>query len=100
MSLSDLEDFPILMHWGRDERKKQIALGCPNRIPGSIIASHEKQAQKNHYQTLKRLAERGGLSPSEAVAVIEDREWRRMSDEDSIARLNQLLSADSKEISK
>lgn len=43
-------------------------------IPWWIIAPHEKQAIKNHGgQTLERLAERGGLSPSEALAVLEDR---------------------------
>jgi hypothetical protein len=42
-------------------------------IPWALIAPHEKQAQRNHYQTLERLAERGGLSAREALAVIEDR---------------------------
>lgn len=45
-------------------------------IPWGLIAPHEKQALKNHGQTLKRLAERGGLSFCEALAVLEDRQWR------------------------
>ncbi len=45
-------------------------------IPWWIIAPHEKQALRNHGgQTLERLAERGGLGPSEALAVLEDREF-------------------------
>ena len=44
-------------------------LGGP-KVPWSLIAPYEAQAQKNHYQTLKRLAERGGLSISEAMAVM------------------------------
>lgn len=37
----------------------------------------ERQAQCNHGQTLDRLAERGGLSPCEALAIAERREWKR-----------------------
>lgn len=44
-------------------------------IPTDVISSHEKQAWKNHGQTLGRLAERGGLSASEAVAVIRDQHY-------------------------
>ena len=44
-------------------------------IPWSLIAPHEKQAQANHGQSLKRLAERGGLSAAEALCIIEDRKW-------------------------
>ena len=46
-------------------------------IPWWFIASHEAQAKLNHDQTLERLAERGGLSPTEALAVLEDRRFSR-----------------------
>jgi hypothetical protein len=49
-------------------------------IPWGLIAPHEAQAQRNHGQSLKRLAERGGLSASEAVAVLENRPWQPMAD--------------------
>lgn len=40
-------------------------------IPWELIAPHEAQAVKNHGgQTLQRLAERGGLSPCEALCAI------------------------------
>lgn len=42
-------------------------------IPWSFIQYHEDQALKNHGQTLHRLAERGGLCWSEALAVLTDR---------------------------
>lgn len=87
------EDFPILFSWQSEIRKKELALGCPKTIPFSLLAPHEKQAQHNHGQTLKRLAERGGLSPDEAVAVLEDREWHRMAKEESISRLNELVTS-------
>ena len=40
-----------------------------------MIAPHEAQAQHNHKQSLERLAQRGGLSPDEALAVIENRKY-------------------------
>jgi len=46
-------------------------------VPWSILAPHEAQAQRNHSQTLRTLANRGGLSSCEALAIIEDRSWRK-----------------------
>lgn len=43
------------------------------QIPFAMIAPHNQQAVRNHSQDLLRLAERGGLSPEEACAVLEDR---------------------------
>lgn len=48
-------------------------------IPWNLIKPFEAQAKKNHGgQSLARLAERGGLSASEALAILEDREWHMM----------------------
>ena len=61
------EKFPIM-------GDKQIS-----SIPWALIAPHEKRAMDNHgQQTLKRLAERGGLSTCEACAVLENRPWHKM----------------------
>lgn len=49
-------------------------------VPMDFVEPHEQQAQRNHSQSLKRLAERGGLSPCELLAVIEDRDWRKIGD--------------------
>lgn len=67
-------------------------LGEPLSIPWVAIAPHAAQAQRNHSQTLERLAERGGLSACEAVAVIEDRPWHRMTE--PAARLKQLVASE------
>lgn len=64
-----MKTFPIMRVRG-EEQAKDFAV---ETIPFALIAPHERQAQKNHRQTLARLAERGGLSPSEALAVLEDR---------------------------
>lgn len=51
-----------------------------------------RQAQVNHGQTLERLAERGGLSPCEAVALAERRRWHRMSAEQAFDQLTFLAN--------
>lgn len=64
----------------RSERRWRMRrfpiMGGPS-IPWEIIAPHNAQAIANHDQNLERLAERGGLSPLEAICVLEDRKWRR-----------------------
>lgn len=40
-------------------------------IPWSVIAPFEKQAQRQHSQTLERLAQRGGLSVCEVISILE-----------------------------
>lgn len=49
-------------------------------IPWDMIESQECQAIDNHDQSLSRLAERGGLCPSEALAVLDGRKWKRMNE--------------------
>lgn len=58
-------------------------LASKESIPWEVIAAHEKQAMENHGQTIKRLAERGGLDWTEALAVLEDRRYTKMNVEDA-----------------
>lgn len=58
--ISRMKEFPIMTKNGKEY------------IPYDIIKPHEEQALKNHYQTLDRLAARGGLSWAEAYAVLTD----------------------------
>ena len=52
-------------------------------VPWEVMAPHESMAQKNHSQSLARLAERGGLEAGEAwcivnglhVGIIEKGQW-------------------------
>lgn len=46
-----------------------------SEIPWDMIAPHEAQARSNHYQSLERLAQRGGLSASEAIQILEGRSF-------------------------
>jgi hypothetical protein len=84
----DARTFPIQRPW---ERSRMIA--CPSSIPWSLIEPHAKQAQRNHDQTLERLAERGGLSPSEAIAVLADRQWTSIELTESVRQLTALVDS-------
>jgi hypothetical protein len=44
-------------------------------IPWEAIEPHRAQAYRNHYQTLERLAKRGGLSYFEVYCVLNDIPW-------------------------
>ena len=59
---------------------------CPSSIPWDIIAGHEEQAYHNHGQSLELLASRGGLSPCEAVAILEDRGWVKERDREVVCK--------------
>lgn len=67
-------------------------MGGPS-IPWAMIAPYERQALRNHNQTLERLAERGGLSPMEAMAVFDGHRLRPPYEAEAAAlgRLRQLL---------
>lgn len=64
-----LERFPLLTD--HDERRRYPH--WPVSVPWDLIAPHEAQAMRNHgNQTLRRLAQRGGLDPVEMYAVLTD----------------------------
>ena len=64
--------FPVLL---REQRS--IWPGVPDSIPWEAISPHEQQARANHGQSLEMLAQRGGLSPYELLAVLRDHAfWR------------------------
>lgn len=69
-----MDVFPILWPHDYKIRRSLEAVNCPRNISWSLIEPHEEQANRNHGQTLERLAERGGLSVYEAVAVLNDKD--------------------------
>ena len=72
--------FPVLL----SNRYDSEGLAC---VPLALVLPHEAQAQSNHGQSLRRLAERGGLSPAELAAVLEDRPFARMTVHDAWAAI-------------
>lgn len=77
--------FPIL--GTKEDLERYAKLGLPSSVPFALIGSRAQRCMTNHFQTPQRLAERGGLSPGEMTAIIEDRPWHKMTEEDSISRL-------------
>lgn len=68
--------------------------GAPGYVPWSLVEPFGAHAQRNHQQSLERLAERGGLAVCELVAVLEGRNWHKMTDADALTALNRFLSPD------
>ena len=63
-------------------------------IPRAMIFTHNPQCQLNHGCSLDEMETRhGGLTPEEAMAVMEDREFVRMPLSVARRRLQELSSA-------
>lgn len=69
-------------------------------LPWPIIVPHAIQAQINHNQSLKRLAERGGLSPCEMLAVLEDRPWQKMDTAEAIGKIGSIIRDNTERLRK
>ena len=81
--------FPVQEGYGipRTER-------IPNHIKSiawALIVGHDKQAHRNHSQSLAVLASRGGCSPCEVLAIIEDRSWHKMDKWEAHKQLEGML---------
>jgi len=53
----------------------------PVSVAWDLVKDHEQQAALNHSQSLKRLAQRGGLSPAELWCVVHDKDLQAMRNE-------------------
>lgn len=61
-----------------------ILNGGGAKIDYQLVEDHGGQARDNHGQTVKRLAERGGLSWCELHAVLHNRKWEKMDSNDAM----------------
>lgn len=94
MQPEPLKRFPVLpSQGGRAEREMRERMNCPTSVPWAMLAPHEAQALSNHDQTLRRLAERGGLSPMEMICILEDRRWEPWEPAWAITKLKELVAA-------
>jgi hypothetical protein len=93
--LTEARMFPVLWQGDRAFIASLEARKCPRLVPWAFVAPHEERAQRNHSQSLERLAERGGLSPTELLAVVTDRDWTqvRLGDVNALPELLGLLAA-------
>jgi len=62
-------------------------------VPWAMLEEHRAQARANHGgRELEDIAVfKGGLTPCEAVAILEDREWERMPFTAATLRLRELV---------
>ncbi len=77
--MTDVRKFPIMVDGGTKGP-------CPSAIPWEAIAPYEGMALENHQQSLKRLAERGGLGPVEAYFIMHGRTWKNVKVTDELER--------------
>lgn len=47
-------------------------------VPWEVMVPHESRCQKNHGQSIKRIAERGGFSSGEAYCIVNNLDWYEM----------------------
>ena len=65
--------------YGSESREMRKRYGdLPDYVPWDLVVPHEKQAIRNHDQTLEKLNERGGLDPRELYAVCHSMSWREV----------------------
>ncbi len=66
-------------------RKQFPILGTPGvTVDWQLVHDHGRRAKANHFQTVERLAERGGLSWGELHAVLHNRAWQMMDENTAI----------------
>ncbi len=88
--MSGARVFPILRDTYRARHRDRL-----RSIPWGLISPHEAQAKQNHNQTLERLAQRGGLSAREAMAVLSGDSWSAWGDvsaEEAERQLGELVA--------
>ncbi|MFA7301886.1 MAG: hypothetical protein WC069_06270 [Candidatus Shapirobacteria bacterium] len=63
-------------------------------IPWAMIASHDAQAMANHCgQNLEKLQSRAGVSYCEALAILDDRKWHPMDENEAHDELKRRVDA-------
>lgn len=74
------EHMPIVRPRGRKWGPSPLSEhpDCPSRLPFALFATKQARSRcnLNHGQTPERLAERGGLGPGEAAAILCDLDAR------------------------
>ncbi len=85
----------------RDEGERMFPLmavkgfdGAPRGVPFRLVDAHAIRCLRNHDQSPQRLAERGGLSPAELLAVLTDQHWKetiKMPAADVLSHLSAIL---------
>jgi hypothetical protein len=65
-------------------RSFPILKGEGAKIDYQLVSDHAEQVRSNHYQSVERLAERGGLSWCELYAVLHNRKWEKIDNNEAM----------------
>lgn len=86
-------NFPIMPEFNRPkwDRREENEYLPQMFIPWEMIAPHEAQSKINHQQSLERIAQRGGFSRCEAIAILEDRQWTSIDVETADRQLKEMV---------
>lgn len=63
-----MRTFPVL-------RDRKTRADVPRSVPWAFVEPHAARIKLNHYQTMQRMSERGGLSAVEFWFVLSDVHW-------------------------
>ena len=75
MTENNDRQFPVLFQCHSLQQERKLRAAMPPSVPWALVAEHEAQCQRNHQQSVQRLAKRGGLSPAELLCVLRDEQF-------------------------
>lgn len=75
----------------RERTPDRMTPGEVPQVPYDLVDQHAEQCQRNHYQTPKRLLERGGLDITELAAVLMNRPWKMMTEQEALVEVNRCI---------
>ncbi len=78
-SVTLLSDMRIMQPSHENDRTLKGREVRVHSLPRELFVDvHERQAERNHGQTLRRLNERGGIDATEAIAILSCQSWQDM----------------------
>lgn len=86
--------------WKNKFEKSFPILGTDETIPWQVMGNHRGRAIKNHYQSIERLAERGGLTWYETYCVLNETKFIPQTNMDEYLIKQRVLEIVEKEQSK
>jgi hypothetical protein len=67
---------------------------APYEIQWDLLERHERQILKTYGRSIEGVAQSGGMTWCEVVAVMEERAWRPMEADEAISRMEELIRAE------
>ena len=74
-NISEQRDYCLQLLSALQPKRMMYPIQRGPSVPWEVMIPHEAMSQKNHGQSIQRIAERGGFSPCEAWAVVNGYKW-------------------------